>query len=260
MKKPDWRKSGDYSYTKKFKGAPVAWAWEFLRRNDGYRNDFNEWKSGKVTEKGYLPPKLRRETKKQWQIRCIQENVNPLILRPQARVARKWGLMHRMYDPELNAIELEAAGNEVEFDTDTRPMIVEKWDDIVENVPVEEEEGGVSVIRRDRLLVVFDLTGPITPQTNAVRKSAEKAKKIIQARNGENTKAEKPKSHIFLACLRVLDAIAEGEKNHAIASVLFPDDKADKDTKIHDCIDTAKRNRDTSYRAIARRRSKIKDV
>ena len=254
MKKPNWRKAADYSYTKRFGGSPVAWAWEFLRRNDVYRNDFNKWKSGKDKEKGYLPPKLRKETEKQWQFRCIRENVSPVILRPQARLARKWGLRLRMYDPELNAIELKAAGNEIKFDTDVEPMIFRNWDDVVENVPVVLEEGGVSVIRRDRLLVVFDLTGPITPQTNVVKKNAKKV------RSGDDTKAEKPKSHIFLNCLRVLDAIAEGEKNHAIADVLFPDDKADKNIKIHDCIDSAKRNRDTSYRAIARRRSKIKNV
>lgn len=252
MNEPDWTRAEDYEYTKKFKGDPTSWAWEFLRRNPDYRADFAALKSGEFKEKGYSPPKLPNETEHQWQFRCIQNEIDPNILSPERNLARKWGMRYFMCDPTQTVIELKSGERAVEFDTDVKPVLLEKWDD-VERLPTFEEEGGVVLVDRNRLLISFDLTGPLEPQIKSL-------KMWFGERKTSDVSAKKPQAQTFVNCLRVLDAMsALGDKfeNHLVRDVLFKDHNGDLDVKIHNLIATAKENNRAGYRAIAKRRTPL---
>lgn len=255
MNEPDWTKAEDYEYTKKFNGDPTAWAWEFLRRNPDYRADYAALKSGGFKEKGYAPAKLPNETEHQWQFRCIKNDTDPDILSPEQNLAQRWGLRFFMCDPTQTAIELQDGERAVEFDTDVKPVLLEKWDD-VERLPTVEEEGDVVVVDRSRLLISFDLTGPLEPQIDSL-------KTWFGERKAPDGPAKKPQAQTFINCLRVLDAMtALGDKfeNHLARDVVFKGDQGDLDVKIHNLILTAKENNRAGYRAIAKRRTPLKII
>tara|TARA_X000001316_G_C921317_1_gene35665 strand:+ start:1268 stop:2035 length:768 start_codon:yes stop_codon:yes gene_type:complete len=255
MDEPDWKKEEDYEYTKEFNGDPAAWAWEFLRRNPNYLADYANLQSGEFKAKGFIPSKSPNETQRQWQSRCIQNDVDPVILSPEQNLARKWGLRFFLHDPSLTAVELAKEGRAVEFDTDVKPTLLEKWDDI-ESIATVEEEGGVVVVSHDRLVISFDLNGPVDPQVKLMKKWFDERKLSVD-------KAKKPQAHTFKNCLRVLDAMfALGDKfkNHLVRDALFPEDGADTDVKIHNLIATARINSRTAYKAIAKRRTRLKII
>ena len=243
MKKPDWKCIEDYDYIDQ--EDPVVWAWEFLRRNRNYRDDYEALKSGALKEPFYDPPKKENETKKEWQHRCIQSDVEPRIFPPAIYLPRKWGLKHRMRNPALNALELKAKDTSVEFEAEFRPIILKTWDQ-VEELPVYDSELGDVLISDDKLVAVLDLTLPIPPQIKELKKVAEKSK--VKA-----TGTMKPKATAFLQGIRALDGLDAEASPHEIGKVLFADDVANIDVKAHDCIKSAHKNAELGYRAIARR-------
>ena len=104
------------------------------------------------------------------------------------------------------------------------------------------------MVRRDQLLVLFDLYVPIQKQLDFLKENVE-----------DRATINRPKAGMFLNNIRALDALSKGEKNHSIRDELFPGNKANADVTVHNCITTAKNNRDYSYRAIARRLDKVPD-
>lgn len=255
MNKPYWETAGDYAYTKSLDR--VGWAWEFLRRNPEYRKDFEALSCGEFDEWAYEPPKKTSETVTQWVSRCILENgSDPQRFRPEHNLARKWGLSDRLYHPAKRADELKNNGNPVQFDVDVDPEFIEQWEHLFD-IPVIEEPGGVSVVRRDRLVVMFDLTGSITPQFAKVKKKFAQAQKNLYADVTKKGAAGKPKATAFLQGIRALDALGEGASNHEIGKVLFDDDQSNIDVHAKNCIDSAIRNMTFGYKAIARRRTPL---
>ena len=256
MSKPDWKCAADYAYTKLLD--PFGWAWEFLRRNPEYRSDFEALRCGELDEWVYDPPKEAFETDEQWFSRCgIKDGTNPQKFSPEQNLARKWGLWHRIYDPAKTADELKSIGTPVLFDVDVNPEFIVQWDHL-NDIPVIEEPGGVTIVRRDRLLVVFDVTGPITPQLAKVKKKFSQARKSLSPNVTKIGAAGKPKVTAFLQGIRALDALMEGASNHEIGKEFFGDDNSDIDVHAKNCIDSADRNMTFGYKAIARRRTPLK--
>tara|TARA_B100000315_G_scaffold247817_1_gene277047 strand:- start:722 stop:1528 length:807 start_codon:yes stop_codon:yes gene_type:complete len=265
MTKTDWRKKEDYAYTDDLD--KQGWAWEFLRRNPEYRKDYESLQSGEFKEVTYEPKKKSEETEEQWKARCIlNEDVDPRKIGSEQTLARKWRLKFRLYDPSMNALELREAGTAVEF-TDVELTIIKKFDDVY-SIPTEETSAkmgdevdvdSVTMIRKDQLLVVFDVTGPLKPQLDTVRRSFNQAKDEMPPSGAKNDPIGKPKKDVFLNGIRALDGIAAEASNHEIGIVLFADAVANTniDVKIHDCIKSAINNMKFGYRAIAIRRTPL---
>lgn len=251
MKKPDWKKAEDYEYTQLLDAK--GWAWEFLRRNPEYRKDYRALCSGEYKESGYEPAKLTGETDNQWRGRCIHdEDVDPIKITPEQNLARKWGLYSSLYDPVKTAPELAGDDPPLRFDVDVRPIFIRKFDDL-NDLPVDVETGEETVIRQDRLVTVFDLTGPVGPQVAEMEERFNRDKRILSKKVAEGGGSKRPKVTAFLRGVRALDALDEGASPHAIGEVLSTGGSDDIDVKAHDYIKSAIRNRDYNYRAIARR-------
>lgn len=264
MKKPDWKKVEDYDYTKKL--GRTGWAWEFLRRNPKYRKDYESHQKGHFKDVTYEPPKQPGETNQHWMKRCaLEEDVVPRTIRPEQTLAWKWGLKYSLYDPSFNALELAEKGTPVKIKTDVEPIIIKKWDDVsavpVEELPVRigDKDGAdvITAIRRDRLLVLLDVTGPIKPQLDVVRHHFKQAKAELppEAKKGFSGK---PKASVFLKGIRALDGREAKVSKIKIGKILFvKEQEADIGVKIHDCIESAIKNREFGYKAIARRRTPL---
>ncbi len=113
MKACDWQKADDYAFiTPKTIGYHGV-AWEFLRRNKAYRQDFVDLKNGAVIDEAgnppteitssnflfhpergfYVPPLREGESESEWLARCFAENKRLRILSPEQYVAEKWSLV-----------------------------------------------------------------------------------------------------------------------------------------------------------------------
>ena len=118
MMMPDWSNPKDYDYTKSLDGA--GWAWEFLRRNPDYAQDYNALKNSAVVDAdgnppidlsgskiglsrggGYFlsPPLQVKQTVDQWINQHLIDTTSGSILSPEGYLARKWGLKQCMPDP-----------------------------------------------------------------------------------------------------------------------------------------------------------------
>lgn len=106
---PDWSSDSDYGFTHQLSAS--GWAWEFLRRNPGYRSDYEEcapldllWQQETGREKEhciFVPRRRGNETWEQWRTRVIlEEDGPPHAYRPARFYALRWPLAELIRDPE----------------------------------------------------------------------------------------------------------------------------------------------------------------
>ena len=112
---PNWRNPSEYDFVDELDGPSLAW--EFLRRNQGYKFDFegafleeadwvefnarnvspNDWNPATY----YLPDRESNESHISWVIRAIREGGVPRALSPTLYYAQKWNIV-RLVDPREN--------------------------------------------------------------------------------------------------------------------------------------------------------------
>src|SRR5688572_28877945 len=101
---PEWTKPEEYAF---LEGAtPQVWAWEFLRRNAEYREDWKRYAENKASFY-YCPPKNDHENDKRWMARVVStSNADPVKTRMDLHIANKWSLgqLHRPDLPYTPAI------------------------------------------------------------------------------------------------------------------------------------------------------------
>ncbi len=196
-------------------------------------------------------PKKTDETEKQWQYRCMDEDVEPRMRSAEFVLAQKWGMNNRMLDSDLEASEVVGEHWIQKFNNETRLTILRTWDQ-VEELPIYDHPSGNIVIEEDVLVVAIDLTARIPEQLAEL-------KKIAVPTTPNYPPLETPQANAFLQGIRALDALEAGATNHEIGEVLFGDGDpgTNIDVKAHDCIKSAKLNMKSRYRAIARRSTPI---
>ena len=175
---PDWKDHASYEYTQELNSQ--GWAWEFLRRNKGYRADYiafatlknqvaqefgpiQSW--NKSALKGctaawyHEPAKYPEETVKAWKVRAIVAGVEPYRALIHIGFARRWGL-EEMADPD------KGAEQGVHFLPADAPPIWYRAEQIEVDSRYADDEEGLPIQAFARI----DLTQSITPQLAALRK------------------------------------------------------------------------------------------
>jgi len=253
MNKPDWKVEKDYDYTADFQR--TEWAWEFLRRNPEYRKNFADIKAKKISDQISSSLKSSDETEKAWIYYHADLNNMRQKLAPEVQLLRQWGLKNALVDPDYTAPELENMGTPVEFDMKFSAKFYHFMEDLYEIPATVDESSGYAIIRNDRLVVALNTAGPVGPQIEQIKARFKEAK--------IKTNSEAPKEP-FKRDIRVLDALDELESSsvtkHQIGAILYTgNEPAHIDSAVRDFINTAIRNRDTGYLAIARRLTTIKN-
>jgi hypothetical protein len=114
---PDWKNEDDYAFTNDLNDE--EWAWEFLRRNEEYREDFRQFQEtikqlkdeyGKDPKEWpkdsraffYDPPRNKEESEKKWKNRIIDEyDTDPKQYRLEKGYVKKWKLKSKNFiDPD----------------------------------------------------------------------------------------------------------------------------------------------------------------
>ncbi len=188
----NWKKVENYDYTEKLDGP--GWAWEFLRRDKNFLEDYFSFLDGALLDEFGNPPVSFKETKlknmqgtyfidpplaeklspKEIVKILLSDSKERKPISPEQYLARKWGLLRKIPNPDLNAQEVDI---EIEFqESYPFPKILKSVEDL-NKVPLaelvdywsEQPEDDPLYIRKDRVVLEFTLTEKITPQIDRVK-------------------------------------------------------------------------------------------
>lgn len=186
---PDWKDINTYSFTKDLDRA--GWAWEFLRRNQTYRADWERYK---------------REGWDSW-------GTDPQAF--YSYIADKYGVI-KLQDPAddkpgfIFGIPRRVNSQLIGYQTSKHQFI--------------EGQGGPNIytakgqwvtIPEGQVAVTFDMTIPLTPQVEFIKKLLLENQK---SRSFKRPTLYRDKWSLYL---RVLDAISLNETYHSVALVFY---------------------------------------
>ena len=273
MSFPDWKNKGDYDFVtfETIKAAGVAW--EFLRRNQKYQEDYQHLIDQTVTdheenppltvdqgillyapEQGFFDPPLKPgESQNAWLNRCLSAELPPRILSPSHYLAKKWKV-GTFYDPQKNALELDP-----EFIVPQHPRIITKFDDldeleIVINPTEDRKDNGPTLLSPNNILVVFSLKEKITPQWKRIQKKLLKLQRDYSKSEGHKTTLS-PKGTAWIPALRAWDSTLfapELSKSQRV-EILYGDNNSANNNKFNSHFKTATRLITSDYLEIARK-------
>ena len=271
MKKPDWRIEADYAHvTIETIGADGV-AWEFLRRNQHYQDDYEALKNGTVKDtegnppltvnddkyaglkEGFFVPPLKPD---QGHRAWLLEEPGRRILSPADYLAAKWKV-GKLVDPQKNAPEKLPV-----FDVPRHPRIITQFDELDEleaagDPSEDQEDSGPTLLSPNNILVAFSLNETITPQWNRIKKRlASLQEKHANFSGLKGTSS--PKLKAWIPALRAWDSqisAADMPKVERAVILYSNDDKHHVSKSFDDHYKTAKRLIEGEYLDIARRGS-----
>jgi hypothetical protein len=245
----DWRNPRDYPSP--IKTSPTRWAWEFLRRNHAYRDDWatftnicrsivpsfdGSWKAMREhydrfeKDKRFAvlePPALPGESEYQW-VRRVGNGTRRYL---DAALGEKWGL-HVLLNP--------------------------MWP---YDFFIFTDTPGVSGITRDtrwfldpaKAVVRLDFNLPIKPQIRALSTWASLHQHLLKKEGVVSVPTKRKRDDHYREYLRLLDALEAGVPNAEIAAKLVPDKANNNDDRgransFAGWMRAAKRLRDSDYR------------
>lgn len=259
----NWLNPDDYPFSSK-RTSLREWAWEFLRRNPEYRQDYanfiarvsdlekkfgQDWKQQDSAREN-IPPKKPGESCKAWRFRCDVEGEKAQSLPLEQWYAQKWGLRERMGDPDQGITDYIIFITTSDFPR--RIEILDHAHDLFQDQPIgEDSSGGEELFIRDGLaLIAFDLRIPVKKQITKAAKLLKAAKK----RDGVKVKSVHKAKDKWAIYLRVLDGLAAGIGNAEIAKTLgyapVSHSTVTAPMKGYDWVKAATQIRDHDYRYI----------
>jgi hypothetical protein len=217
---PDWRCVEDYAFTDGL--SRDLWAWEFLRRNPGYRRDWQAfWATWQALEADYGSPPNRdfQRWKKdprayaadtacidedELGVGCAGEEGRVLI---ECWMGAKWGFYKFPLDPARD-----------------RPKVPEEllWRE-VEAGPIVVNSDDSAYLGDDpaRTALGFDLSLPLKPQLDEARQHLLAAQRRLRRVGNLPLRVSEGKDW-WMRCLRLLDAETAGASEAEITSILIP--------------------------------------
>jgi len=212
-KKPDWRIKTDYEYALNsfwdFYSVKEFYAWQFLRRNPEYQQDY-EKELAKYKERNINTPPDDMEA----ELLCGFKPVDP-------EIAKKWGLV-KLCDPKEKTMgaTFKRRYGRVVFGNLFRDLY--GYSDGFEEES-EEEFTNNPMVSADKIAIEFEIRLPLTPQIELAKRCLfDYQNEIIDRFKRRIVKNIKPRVSNWRDYLRVYDAYAEGIKRKEIASIIFP--------------------------------------
>ncbi|HAR34673.1 MAG TPA: hypothetical protein DCR95_11500 [Desulfobacter sp.] len=212
-KKPDWRIKDDYEYASNsfwdFYSEKEFYAWQFLRRNPEYQQDY-EKELAKYKERNINTPPNDMEA----ELLCGFKPDDP-------KIAAKWGLVE-LFDPKENTAgaTFKRRYGRVVFGNLFRVLyglsdeFEEESEEVFTNNPM---------VSADKIAIEFEISLSIPPQIELAKTYLSDLQNEITNRfKKEIDEDRRPHVSIWPDYLRVYDAYTEGFKRKEIASIIFP--------------------------------------
>lgn len=220
----DWKNETDYDYTKDH--TPELWAWEFLRRNPDYRND---WEIALSSS-------------------CYKESDHPETLSFKGGRS-KWGLLFdHIIDPNVEKPS-------VDYPYCLFYTYGYYYD--------KEDLNSLPDLKKTEVLALIDLAKPIPQQLDHFKALLEEDQNYSIAYSDLHIPTVKNKPIYWKDYIRLLDAIETNARITEIASIIFPhksnshpDFNGNK--SVRDSHAAAKKIRDENYLKILQKPSEWK--
>ena len=188
----------DYSYTQTLKKG--QWAWEFLRRNAAYQNDYQwfiaQWKAlendyGCSTDKDYQAWKQDPRSYKIIDISSDQDGncaISDDKLLIECWMGNKWGFYQFPQSPQLNALEV---------DINWRPL-----------PPEYKAPDNPSEVNKNQLIQTmdFDLSKSLKEQLEQVKRKIIIAQRRLRKQGSLTPFTIMGKRELWMCCLSWLDS------------------------------------------------------
>lgn len=242
--KLNWKNPKDYDFLNDL--GPNQWAWEFLRRNQKYKED---WKLFNKKWQSYLVKSPKSK--------FGGVLITPEFSRFESRLSSKWGL-DEMRNPDILYPDRinDPDGIKFLFDGgfDTSLMGLSKREKYFLYWGVPDFETG-------KISFTFNFHEPLEPQLQIVKKRFQDLQQKAKKKGLSVRTAFKPRINEWKLLLRIFDAKISGIKNKDIAAIFFPDEvsKAEfaKEKRVHDKYLQAKKYINRDYRLIPSNNSEI---
>jgi hypothetical protein len=243
--KRNWKKKGDYEFTKGLSNK--RWAWEFLRRNQKYIDEWNHLSSALLNRKKISKEDLEnRKFVIRWQLLASQK------MDQEMKEARKWGLTYGLINPDQDKPFYLSFIKRATLQTDLKvkdkserkksPVETEKilsGDKLeIENNMSEIEDSGIffanTILEKKKfrwpikffyfqydVVAFFDLSLQIEPQINKVQRNLRKLQEGLKRREYFKIKISRKREKEWTAYLRLLDARRDKVKIVDIGNFFF---------------------------------------
>jgi hypothetical protein len=236
--RPNWKDSDEYSYLKA--ADEEQFAWEFLRRNQCYQNNYKKYKNYQSSkelglneesrrDKEFLklyfkcdPPSKKHESYDDYMQRMINEGYS--LTNGEVRVVSKRVSFYRKYDlkPHINMKRYSPrnlTGPGFSFLNNKYPMFVEHND---MGLPSELKE-----TFSDQMVVKLCILLPIEEQLDAIKQEIQNRAKALGKTSFKERGISDSARLNYICCLILLDAIKQGvedenERLFYIYKHLFP--------------------------------------
>jgi hypothetical protein len=242
---PDWREES--AYPDPDKTSSDRWAWEFLRGNTGYRNDYKilikaskpEWSEQKSNGYGFGgnacdPAPLPNENYDDYHIRMKKKGTPSIRSEPLGQyLATKWKI-YKLIDPFENSVEFSQPDfvRAVGFAEDFCEPEVASFQFLFEN--------------ENEMFLSFDLRQPTKILLNEAKKILDEYKKDLKNKE----KGRRKRKDVYPTYLRLLDAEDAGATIKEMGEVIFPDlpnqhPDYNRNQRVHDSLAKARQLRDS---------------
>lgn len=215
---PHWKNAQDYDFTRAL--SREQWAWEFLRRNPGYRQDYawfiHAWQAleadyGKPPNRDFSrwkqDPRAYRSTGEIVDCEpghaCATDDEDALI---ECWMGQKWGFYKFPLDPDNDH---------------PQPGIELLW-----RVPEQEyrvldaSEIHAYLDNDERVAMGFDLTLPLGEQMDQARRLLAILQRQLHKQHPEKIRSVRGLAEIWRTQLRILDGLAQGAGRKEIEDTL----------------------------------------
>ena len=216
-----WSDNKAYEYTRKLDAS--QWAWEFLRRNAEYKNDwkwFNEIWQMLEAEYGSPPNRdmaLWKKDKRAWRSEaelhgcdetgCEKRGDDLLI---ECWMGSKWGFYKYPLDPAVDA--MAAKDNLI-------------WREVETSVQLVDKEDAADIENDLNMALLFDLTLPLKGQLGEAKRFLVASQRTLKKSGRLDAYSIKGGHGRWIKGLQLLDGRAAGAGDAEIAQTLFNGDE-----------------------------------
>ena len=204
----DWKKKEEYDYMDMH--TRELWAWEFLRRNQDYCDDWKKTLSLEMERINNESEGKKRLCIQLFDSSCYKENYQPETL-PYKGAKFKW----RLYIDEIINPDIDKPSFDQPYPLFHNYGYFYAKDDLV----------FLSDLKNSEVMAVFDLAKPIQQQLEHFKTLLEEEQKELGYDMKGVIKNVKNKSIYWKDHLRIFDAVKAGANRKEIISVFFKGDK-----------------------------------
>jgi hypothetical protein len=269
----NWKDTSEYPKCETTSLARLAW--EFLRRNPGYQNDWAEylqlcrkiipeydpddWRQHRFTLLDhpdyvrYDPPRLNGESEGEWTRRTGGLGRYNLY----RWYAHEWGLKGDHYLPNPFCAYVGGSHESMFIKSNRVEIVTKHWRYFDRELypPRDQLEAWVFPSSDQREALGFDYSIPIEPQLIAVREYLLSQQKLLIARKALEVFPNKIPRKELVVYLRMLDAEADGIDAAGIAKEIYPkEDNSAPDYrvthKVNAALKIARKWRDDWYKLL----------